>query len=175
MTIVVAVKSSSGVTIGADKLGVRHLDKINRADPKVFITHGIKYGFTSSFRMGQILRYHSQDCGDLHGTDPMQYVVTKLVPMWRSILKEHGYVRFNDGEESGGVFIIALEGRIFTIESDFQVAEAQEDFAAVGCGESFALGFLLNSKHFNQLDRVKKAIETACYFSAGCGGGIDYV
>ena len=175
MTIIVAVKHPNGVTLGADKLGVRNLDKINRKDPKVFVAHGIKYGFTSSFRMGQILRYHNEDVGPVISPDPMRYIVTKLVPMWRSILKEHGYVRFNNGEESGGVFIIALEGRIFTIESDFQVAEAQDDFAAVGCGESFALGALKNNGHLDTKERVKQAIETACYFSAGCGGGIDYV
>ena len=63
MTVIVGyVDEENGkVYIGSDSQGVSGDHTINRADPKVFISHGITYGFTSSYRMGQILRFHSEE------------------------------------------------------------------------------------------------------------------
>jgi ATP-dependent protease HslVU (ClpYQ) peptidase subunit len=173
MTIVVAARDKDGVKIGADQLGVAGLDKRVRKDPKVFVRHGIKYGFTSSYRMGQILRYHSEEVlSNIRDQDCYGYVVEHLVPMWRRVLGQHGFKRTDRGEELGGFFLVVIDGRIFQIEPDFQVGEAAEDYDAVGCGASYALGCLyaLRNIEASADDMIKSAIEAAKNYSAGCGG-----
>lgn len=178
MTIIVGVKTPDGkVLLGADSQGSAGYNSIDRADPKVFITHGIGYGFTSSYRMGQVLRYHSEDVvSELRNTDVYGYVVTCLVPMWRRILKEHGYTAVNNNEETGGVFLVAIDGELFKVEEDFQVGESKKPYAAAGCGTNYALGNLFAHDMCEMSeDTVRMAITAAKEFSNGCGGDINII
>lgn len=178
MTIIVAAKGVDGTFIGADKIASKGWDSRARVDKKVFLAHGIKYGFTSSYRMGQILQFHSIDCGEdeLMYSDPFAYTVKYLVPMWRKVLSEHKFSRNVEGEDIGGEFIVVVSGEIFIIESDFQVRHVAEGYAACGCGENYALGCLFNLDQSTPPEhKIKLAIETATYFSNGCGGGLDII
>jgi 20S proteasome alpha/beta subunit len=179
MTIIVGYKDAKTGTvyIAGDTQGTSGWDARHRADGKVFIKHGILYGFTSSYRMGQILKYHSEDVeSPLLKEDTFGYVVSCLVPMWRKILAEHHFTKTESGVDTGGVFVVAVNGRLFVIESDFQVAEHADNFCAVGCGDSYAMG----SMYSQDLDKpakdiITEAIDAAIYFSAGCGGNIEVV
>ena len=53
------------------------------------------------------------------------------------------------------------------MDSDFQIEESINDFSAIGCGESYALGSLYSSSNLTPQKRVKKALEAASYFSGG--------
>lgn len=173
MTIVVGLKHEDGVILGADSQGSSGWHSRFRLDEKVFTAHGIGYGFTSSYRMGQILRYHTYEVlNNLRESDPFGYVVSCLVPMYRSVLKEHGYVQTENGKDSGGTFLLAFDGNLFGIQGDFQVEEVCEGYDAVGCGFAYALGSLKTTEEYDipPEDRVRQAIETSCYFSNGCGG-----
>ena len=174
MTVIVGLRADDGVYLGCDSQGSAGWNKTHRKDPKIFIAHGIGYGFTSSYRMGQIIRYHSTEVlSNLRESDLYGYVVTGLVPMYRQILGDHGYKATVNGEESGGTFLIAIDGRLFKIEGDFQVAESHECYDSVGCGASFALGSLYTQdKKKSPKNIIKEAIESAMNFSNGCGGNI---
>lgn len=172
MTIVVGIEHEGSVYLGCDSQGSAGWEKIDRKDPKVFTAHGIGYGFTSSYRMGQILRFHSTEVlSSIRKSDPYRYVVTCLVPMYREILGEHGYKTTKDGEERGGTFLIAVDGHLYTIENDFQVSESSADYAAVGCGFAYALGHLYATQiNVAPEDRLLQSIAAAVNFSNGCGG-----
>ena len=60
MTCVVGLIGERKVLMGADSAGVSGLDLRTRADPKVFQLGGLLCGFTTSFRMGQLLRWKWQ-------------------------------------------------------------------------------------------------------------------
>lgn len=177
MTIVVAYKDEKNqkVWLGADSQGSAGYDKCYRLDEKIFIAHDIGYGFCGSFRMGQILRYHSEEVTAPEGLkldDPHGYTVKYLVPMWRNILKEHGYTTVLNNEEIAGDFIITFGGNIFIIECDFQVGENAEDYAAIGCGAPYAYGSLFETSKskISVQKKVESSIKTAYHFSNGCGG-----
>jgi ATP-dependent protease HslVU (ClpYQ) peptidase subunit len=177
VTIVVAYKDhkNNKVWLGSDSQGTAGTDRCFRLDEKVFISNGIGYGFTDSFRMGQILRYHSEpvQCpGDLMQEDPHAYTVQYLVPMWRKILKEHGYTSVINNEETAGTFVVTFGGNLFTIECDFQVGENADDYSAIGCGYSYAYGSLYTTakSKMSIQKKMETAIEAACYWSSGCGG-----
>ena len=57
MTAIVAIRQDNTVYMGGDSAGVAGLKITIRKDPKVFINGNFLMGFTTSFRMGQLLQY----------------------------------------------------------------------------------------------------------------------
>ena len=176
MTIIVGYKHEGNVYLGGDSQGSAGYDSVVRLDEKVFVAHSIAYGFTSSYRMGQILRYHSKKIVHTDRTNDLPaYIVKRLVPMWRKIMAKNGVLYTDGGEETGGNFLVGIDGRLFNIDSDFQVGESKNGYDAVGCGFSYSLGYLYSNPDSTPKKVVKKAIKAAIKFSAGCGGHINIV
>jgi len=167
MTCIVAVKHDGKVYMGGDSAGVGGLDIITRLDPKVFINGEFLIGYTSSFRMGQLLRYMIMPERTENMKDDYQYMVTCVIPAVRKTLKDGGYVKKENEREEGGFFLVGYRGHIYQIESDFQVGERIDEYDAMGCGGSYALGSLKMTHALNPQDRIISALETAAYFSAG--------
>jgi hypothetical protein len=100
-------------------------------------------------------------------------MVTKFVPELRVILADGGFATSEDGAEVGGEFIVGLLGKIFVIESDFQVGSPTEPFYAIGSGRPFALGALKVLEKFrasgriDPLTQVEEALTASECFSAG--------
>lgn len=174
MTCIVALKGMNGsIIMGADSLGVGGLSKMNRVDPKIYRVGKMLIGFTSSYRMGQILGYSFNPPEHRKKLSIEKYMNTLFIDEVRSALKKGGYARKYHDEEAGGTFLVAYKGRIFEIENDFQVGERTEDYNAVGCGADLALGSLYTSVRvdvINPEERVIMALESAAAFSAGVGG-----
>jgi ATP-dependent protease HslVU (ClpYQ) peptidase subunit len=177
MTIIVGYKDKKNkkVIIGGDTNATGGWHTSRRLDGKTFTVHGISYGFTSSYRMGQIIKYHMPELlSTIRKKDPFNYVVSVLVPEYRRLLKAHGYNgEYDSHNDVSGRFIIAIDGNLFAIDNDFQVIEPRDDYFAVGCGSEYALGSLYQTstdKDTSIKDKVIKALDCACYFSAGCGG-----
>lgn len=170
MTCIAAVAHDGNVWMGADSAGVAGFSLAVRRDPKIYRVGDFLFGFTSSFRMGQLLGYrfsppqhHSDVCVE-------RYMSTEFVDALRSALKDGGYARTENGEEAAGEFLVAYRGRIFRVCSDYQVGENLEPFAAVGCGADLALGALYAAREKSPCDRVTLALEAAAAFSAGVRG-----
>lgn len=178
MTCVVAIRDKNKTYIGGDSMGVGGYHGSYRDDKKVFISHGIAYGFTGSYRMGQILKHHTNKIvSKLKETDPFAFVVECLIPHYREILQEHGYTKIDNNKEEGGVFILGFNGHIFAVYSDFQVSQPSNDYYSVGSGESYAFGALkiMETSKNTPRDKIKKAINAASYFSATVGGKVSIV
>ena len=169
MTCIVAVKDldTEEVWMGGDSAGVEGLNIAVRKDPKVFINGEFLMGYTSSFRMGQILRYMRMPAREMTMTDDYEYMVTRVIPEIREELKEGGYTKISSNVEKGGQFLIGYHGHIYEIESDFQVGERIEEYDAVGCGRPYALGSLRMTTNDFPKNRIKHALETAQHFSGG--------
>lgn len=172
MTCVAALVYGDTIFMGADSAGVDGGFNLTvRADQKVFINGDYIIGFTSSFRMGQLLRYSFKppkfrpDEKELY-----EFMVTNFVDAVRKCLKEGGYVQVKDGEEAGGCFLVGTQGRLFQIESDFQVGESMQTFDAVGCGRAYALGAFSATHAMDPEKRVRLALEIAEKWSAGVRG-----
>ena len=170
MTCIVALKAADGsVLMGADSAGVGGYSVQARVDPKIYRVGSMLIGFTTSFRMGQLLGY-SLSAPDHHADVTVErYMATAFVDAVRACLKAGGYAKKDSEVESGGVFLVAYRGRIFEIESDYQVGERVEPYSAVGCGVDLALGSLFTSAGLihEPRARVMKALETAATYSAG--------
>src|SRR5258708_34854325 len=90
--------------------------------------------------MGQLLG-HALTLPEHHSDVAIEkWMVTAFVDAGRSCLKTGGYAEEKDKVEKGGIFLVAYRSRIFEIQSDYQVAERDEPYGAVGRGEDLALG-----------------------------------
>lgn len=166
MTCIVGIEHEGHVIIGADSAGVAGHQISARADTKVFRNAEYVMGFTSSFRMGQLLRY-SLVPPLPHDWDIDRFMSTDFVNAVRDCLRDGGYARNDSGNESGGTFLVGIRGQLYRIDSDFQIGRTLDRYDAAGCGEDFALGSLHTSAGLDPDERVERALEAAAHHSSG--------
>lgn len=175
MTCIVGLVHKGTVYIGGDSAGVAGYDLTVRADQKVWSKDLFVYGFTSSFRMGQLLRYKINVAEKYPSQGVEEYMVDTFINAARKCLKDGGWARTDNGQERGGCFLVGFAGRLWQVESDYQVGESVDGFAAVGCGEAYALGSLYSTEGMEPNDRLNLALEAAEAFSAGVRGPFTIV
>lgn len=182
MTCIVAIAQNGTVYMGSDHAASD--DKsgwiIARKEPKVFKVGQYGVGFTDSFRMGQILQYNWNPPKYVptktnSGLD--KFMRTKFIDSVKDAFQMHGYGSIIPGQEAeGGVFIVGVEGRIFTIDEDFHVGEAVVNYMAEGSGAFFAMGALhATKKQKNPKMRIKAALEAASEFSMSVAPPFTYI
>lgn len=167
MTCIVGFVEGARVWMGGDSAGVGGYALTVRADQKVFRNGPMLFGFTSSFRMGQLLRYALKVPHHEPDVDADRYMVTTFVDAVRECLKAHGFAKKESEVESGGTFLVGYRGELFCIHDDYQVAKAVDKFDACGCGQGVALGSLFSTSHMNGRNRAQMALEAAERLSAG--------
>lgn len=168
MTCIVGLIDKDGsILIGGDSAGVGGYSKEIRTDRKVFVSGDFVMGFTTSFRMGQLLAFGFSPPKPRVDQDIMHYMVNDFVDCVRQRLKCGGYAETHNGAERGGTFLVGYAGRLFKVEGDYQVGERVQGFNACGCGSDLALGSLHSTAKLPARQRVTAALEAAEAFSAG--------
>lgn len=174
MTAIAGLIHKGKVYIGGDAAGVEAYSLQRRKDPKVFVVRDFVIGYTSSFRMGQLLRFHLNPAKPTEKQDPFEYMVCSFVPAVRTTLKDNGYLRVDSNVETGGTFMVGWRGELYCIYSDLQVAQVQEPYAACGCGEGSVLGSLHATTTIRSAiapkRRIELALQAAEAFSAAVRG-----
>lgn len=165
MTVIVGLVDKDDVYLGGDSAGVAGLSLSIRADEKVFANGPFIMGFTTSFRMGQLLRYKFDVPAQTVYQDDMQYMVTTFIDTARLCFQNNGFG--DKGATKGGSFLVGYRGKLYTVSSDFQVGISADTFDAVGCGSDLALGAMYAASKLDPIKRITTALEAASYFSAG--------
>ena len=167
MTCIVGMVDLGKVYMGADSAGVAGSDIRIRRAPKVFINGEFLIGYTSSFRMGQILRYSFNPSKPREDTELYKYMCTEFVDSLISVLKDKGFAQEKNGNVSGGVFLVGYRRLLFQVESDFQVGEVYKNYASIGSGSDYALGSLYSteSSGYSTEKRIKLSLNAAQEFS----------
>jgi len=176
MTCIVGLKRDGRVWIAGDSLAVSGTFKNVRLDSKVFNVGEYVLGFTSSFRMGQILRYQTdlpppmeQEMGDLD-----RFAVTQLIPRLRAAFHQNGMMGKNEiGQDQVGQFLIGFRDRLWCVESDFQVSVPADSYYCIGSGAHIATGAMevLTAAQGTDPEKVvESAIMVAAKFNCGVGG-----
>jgi ATP-dependent protease HslVU (ClpYQ) peptidase subunit len=173
MTCIVGLIDGDVTYIGGDSCGSNGYFKTIRTDKKVFKlkdTPNAILGYTSSFRMGQLLMYAT---GLIDKRDEPninhEYLVTKFIPNVMKLLKDGAYSQNDKGEESGGTFLLGYKHRLFKIEDDYQVGMLVDNYNACGCGQDYAFGSLYttNGTNLSPVERIHKALQAASKYSVG--------
>jgi ATP-dependent protease HslVU (ClpYQ) peptidase subunit len=170
MTCIVGLVHNGSVFIGGDSAGTSGWDLTIRRDPKVFRNGPYLIGYTSSFRMGQLLRFNLTvaDQDPRHGDE--QHMMTVFIDAVRQCFKDGGYAKIESSQENGGVFLVGYRGVLYEVENDFQVGVPDCQYQAVGCGDQVARGALFASTIKSPTERIKVALQAAEQFSAGVRG-----
>lgn len=173
MTCIVGLVHNKKVYMGGDSAGVGGSDLDVRADPKVFQNGSFLIGYTSSFRMGQILRFHFKPPAQ-RTKNIEEYMVVSFIPAVKKVFKAHWWDSKDDLEKAkGGQFLVGYKGRLFQIYSDYQIAWNNKPFDACGCGADYAKG-AMNILHEIDLltpeEKIEKSLKSAESFSAGVRG-----
>lgn len=167
MTCIVGLVHDGKVYMGGDSAGVGGLDLTIRADKKVFRNGDFLMGFTTSFRMGQLLQYSFRPPQRYPDRDVMAFMVTDFIEAVRNCLRAGGFASKREEAEQGGTFLVGYQGRLFKIDSDYQVGEAAAGYDSCGCGESFAIGAFYASQGVAPDERILLALRAAEANSAG--------
>ena len=169
MTCIVGWVENNKVTIGGDSAGVKGYSITIRADEKVFIKEGMVFGFTTSFRMGQLIRYSLKIPEQSRKIEDYEYMCSDFIDALIKCFKDKGYAKIKDSTVRGGTFLVGYKGKLYNVCGDFQVGKAIKNFDACGCGEEYALGALESTKDIEMKpkERIKKALEVAVEFSGG--------
>lgn len=176
MTCIVALINENKVFLGGDAAASDDKSGLifQRTDPKVFKVGQFGIGFVDSFRMGQILQYSwtppiYKPTAGYRNLD--KFLRTRFVESVKEAFKENGYGNQNPGTEDGdegGIFIITVQGagRIFTMDTDFHIGEADIQYMAEGAGQELSLGSLYSTTSIKTpRKRVRMALEAAAKFN----------
>jgi ATP-dependent protease HslVU (ClpYQ) peptidase subunit len=166
MTCIVGLVDKEKVYIGGDSAATAGYLVLKRIDTKVFNKGEFVIGATTSFRMIQILNY-SFDPPEITKDDLHEYMCTDFIKAVKKAFKKNGYKKsYSDGEDKGGSFLVGVRGRLFEIDTDFQVGENLDGYASIGCGYHFAYGSLYSTESFeySAVKRVSTALEAAAKF-----------
>jgi len=122
-------------------------------------------GFTSSFRMGQLLQYKLIPPPQDPQVDDYEYLVTCFIDSVRQCFIDNGYG--NVGLNEFGQFMFGYNGKLYYVDEDLQVGTDTNNYMSLGCGSSYALGSLFSTKRKSLKTRIKTALEAASEFSTG--------
>jgi ATP-dependent protease HslVU (ClpYQ) peptidase subunit len=163
MTCIIGLEANGRVYMGADSCGSD--DWTNRAYDiqKVFRVKQFIIGYTSSFRMGQLLQY-ALVVTPQNGTDDLTYLVTIMAEAVRDAFKAHGYAYIENSQEFGGLFLVGYRGKLYQISSDFSVLHTLDGYSAVGSGHTVALGVMAALEGLSPKKRILKALEITGQF-----------
>jgi hypothetical protein len=166
MTCIIGIIDKKNVYIGGDSAAISSNDLTSniRTDEKVFLKGDFAYGFSSSFRMGQILRFKFNPPKQPKNLEDFEYMATLFID---ELIKCFEANNFNDFKIEDGEFLVGYKGKLYEVLSDFQVGISKEGYASIGCGANIALGALHATKDKPALERVQLALEAASHHSMG--------
>lgn len=174
MTTIVGIRCTDRIVMGADAAACGATGIEVRHDTKVFETDGYLIGYTTSFRMGQILRYCTAyptppEDGDLHA-----FMVQEFVPAIRQAFEDHGFKKSMElsgktdtvahsqsGQDWGGSFLVGVRGELFFVGDDFQVGIPALAHHAIGSGAHVAYGVLFATQDLQPEERIRIALEAS--------------
>lgn len=171
MTCIIGfVDKNKDVYIGGDSAGVAGLEIHERKDTKVFKIQNFLIGYTSSFRMGQLLRFKLKVKKQSKIQSDYEYMCTTFIDSVRKCLKDNGYAEVHNNKEEIGSFLVGYNGHLYSVADDLQVGEDIDNYDSCGCGHPFAFGalnILTKNKNLSAEDIITGALETATKFSGG--------
>lgn len=187
MTCVVGVRGKSGVLLAGDSMLSSTWGNRKMQNSKVHaLSEVVAMAYCGSARLGNILSFHTEDLYDPPlGRDEHRWAVKTFIPYLRGLAEEHGHLHIHHNVEHLGqsAFLLAVRGRLFTVDGDLQVAEHGLPYDALGSGEDVAIGSLHsqlgddpNPVADERLEEVASAaIEAATEFTNHVGGRITSV
>jgi ATP-dependent protease HslVU (ClpYQ) peptidase subunit len=181
MTTIIAIQGDGYAIMGADTQ-VTYGERAFRGDGqnKIKEKNGLIFGTAGDAYPGQILNFLWIPPINKMNKDPDSFIAEVVIPSMKSILNSNGYDPDKERSADSGVdILLAYEGRVYQLASDFTYLRDKEGLYAIGSGGDYALGYLYAKREsmFSTelvLNRtLRAAIQTSMHFDLNTGGTID--
>jgi hypothetical protein len=159
--------------MGSDRAGSDGWSIGNVEAPKVFANGPLLIGYTTSFRMGQLLQHALVPPTQTLTWDVDRWVAVDLMNAVRETYDANGWDETDSGKHVGGNFLLAVSGRCYEIQSNYSFIRTVTGEYAIGSGEMFALGSLHSTRGGDPRQRVLAALEAAAERSPSVAGPFD--
>lgn len=172
MTCIAAIVDSGKVWMGGDSLAAAGWECTSLANPKVFIRGEFLFGSCGEVRFGQLLQWSLVLPAPHESQDLFGFMCTDFITAIRDCFKAGGWAEKDKEKEKGGDFLVGFRGRIFEIESNYQIIEHTNPYACCGSGQAYACGSLYSTrdnKHSPE-KRIRMALEAAEHHNMGVRG-----
>lgn len=179
MTCIVALKKDGVCYLAGDRMASNGFCKSSYAQPKVFKNGKFMFGYTTSFRMGQLLEHCWNPPARQEGEAEKEYLFNSVIPSIKRLFKDNDWEDSgSDPENRGGTFIMAFEGNLYRVESNYAVLEMSREFDAVGSGAYHAeatVKTLLDNTNMGAEGILTEAINSAAFFVTSCSAEMDII
>ncbi len=165
MTCIVGLIDNGTVYMGGDSAASNSNLLLTVTNPKVFKNGPFLIGYTTSFRMGQLLQYKFIPPAKKENQTDISYMVTDFIDAIKKCFINNDFGKKEDNLSIlGGSFLVGYNGKLYIIEDDFCVLLQKNNFSSVGAGYLTALGSLYSTEGMNPLDRIKIALNASNAF-----------
>lgn len=180
MTCIVGMEKDGIVYIGGDSAASNGWTVVDAMQPKVFKNGPMVMGYTTSFRFGQLLEHSLEvPTAKEHRVSDLKYLCTEFVDEVRECLKKGGYAKIDNNVEEGGSALFGYNGRLYKMDSDFQILRAPCGVFSVGSGYVAALAVLFhivkNRPGTPPQDALREALEIATDMTPGVKGPFHFL
>lgn len=190
MTCIVGVIENGKVYMGADRMASSDYMCYPTFDSKLIKREDEPsgswlFGICGSFRTLELLKYELELPEPKKTQTPRHYMATTFVQEVRKCFKEHGLLSKNGnesddsssyGEEFYGDFLVAHEGLLYCLQSDFSLVGSNEGYMATGSGSHQALGSLYTTEYYKMSpeERLEIALEAASHHVPSVGPPFNF-
>ena len=175
MTVIIGYADGKNVWMVGDEAGSNDEFHSCVKHSKVFVCNkNILIGYTSSFRMGQILEHGTKFPAIRKGSDIYKYMCTTFADKILETFEKAKYAKISNNEAIGGTFLVGIFGRLFKVQDNFSILEYKTPFSACGCGYQYALASMEAMEtlkdsfpsYENYIETALKiSLKTSCRFS----------
>jgi ATP-dependent protease HslVU (ClpYQ) peptidase subunit len=169
MTCCAAIIDNDGsIWVGADSAATSsEIKRLYNHPKKVFINSDFIFGFSGSFRPGQLLQYKFDPPSKPKNMDIYEFINTIFIDALKECFAENDY-NINDLEKKllDNDFLIGYKSRVFVINNDYHISEMLTNYAAIGSGAETALGSLYSTRKWDDCEeRLIEALEASTYYN----------
>jgi hypothetical protein len=138
---------------------------------KVFSKKGVVFGYTTSYRFGQLIEHVVPDpVVPNDESEIYRWLIAVLIPDIKKVLKEAEY-------DKGGNCLIGIKSQLWEMQDDFSVLRSVKGFNSCGSGYEYAVSSMQTNMSLSGIPKndtaareaIKLAIQTAGTFSPSVG------
>lgn len=174
MTCIVGIAKDGKVYLGADSALGYGYKKAKLDVPKIFELGEFIIGISGYPRFSQLIQYSLNLPQQKSEESDMGYLINVFVKAIINCIDANQFTSSenSDGKEiPGSNMIFGYRGNLYVLDSNFQIVQTTENYAAIGSGMDEALAALktmeLTGYAVHPKDAIKTALKVSSYFNMG--------
>lgn len=174
MTVIIGLESNNKVYIGCDSALIENWTQEITALPKIFKLGSFLIGVAGYPRAQQIIQYHLKLPKQLDSQTDLQYLCTDFVDTIIQLMSEHDFGKTENNQKTlDSSIIFGYHGKLYEIDTNYQIIKVKSNFSAIGSGKDLALGAMnaLDSvmliESMKPETKIKIALETTAKYNIG--------